>query len=553
MAARKYTPTISIIGRPNVDKSSIFNRLMKKCTKALTFDIPGVTRDRHYGIVPFEDRCGENPLDVILVDTGGFYPQKVEDLGPSKESSFFNIMASHAKIAIEESDLVLFVVDIREGLLPMDKSITDFIRSTKKEFWILINKYDSEKQLGEESEFYALGVPEERMLSVSAAHGLGFGTLKERIYQQLSQLESEMGPGLDLQLGVTPHYPVVANLALIGAPNAGKSTLLNCLIGAKRALVSHIPGTTVDPIIGYFDIDFGQRGESLKEQQDAWRVSNRDLLSDYNEWEKFVETSGESIVGEFDHSGLCRYSNAESEQQEKSAGPTLRSLKIVDTAGIRRKHNVSGYIETQSVYRSLRCITDSDIVIFMVDAESGISHQDRRLCDIALEKGKSLILCLNKTDLIREKIKTPMDRKNWLSDLRYKIPWLDYCEIVTISAKYKKNIIGLKRAVKKTVLVRNKKITTSALNKCVMDLVANHTVVLKGSRGKPFKVKYASMLKANPPTFLLFSNKSQAIPDNFRRYLQKGIRRNFDLVNTPVHLIFRTNTELEKRVGKLPR
>ncbi|MBT5092928.1 MAG: GTP-binding protein, partial [Halobacteriovoraceae bacterium] len=227
---------ISIIGRPNVGKSSLFNRFMKRSSKALTHDQPGVTRDRHYGMATFDAIDVDKSADAILVDTGGFYPEKVEadKKGLEEEykaNTFFNIMKDHAYLAIAESDLVLFVVDVREGVLPFDQKIADYIRTQKKEIWLVINKYDTDKQVGEDAEFYSLGLDPDNMFTVSAAHNRGLVTLEERLQEKIINFEEgqeEIGPYGEipqLQKGVTPRLTVVSRLALIGAPNAGKSTL----------------------------------------------------------------------------------------------------------------------------------------------------------------------------------------------------------------------------------------------------------------------------------------------------------------------------------------
>ncbi|HLW55764.1 MAG TPA: GTPase, partial [Bacteriovoracaceae bacterium] len=176
---------VSMIGRPNVGKSTIFNRLMRKQHLAMTHDKPGVTRDRHYAIMTLEEHHEGEDLkeEMILVDTGGFYPEKIET-DPRKKNNvdpFFNIMADHAKLAIDESDLVLFVVDVREGLLPFDKGICDYIRSTKKPFWLLMNKFDTEKQEGDQYEFYELGLEEDQMFRLSAEHNRGLYDLRTNL------------------------------------------------------------------------------------------------------------------------------------------------------------------------------------------------------------------------------------------------------------------------------------------------------------------------------------------------------------------------------------
>ena len=604
---------VSIIGRPNVGKSTIFNRLMKKQHLAMTHDRPGVTRDRHYGIMKIEEVIDNELLsdEVILVDTGGFYPEKIE-IDPRKKNNvdpFFNIMADHAKLAIDESDLVLFVVDVREGLLPFDKGICDYIKSTRKPFWLLMNKFDTEKQEGDQYDFYNFGLDEEDMLRVSAEHNRGFNHLREKMLKlSLSFKESELSHEEGLQKGVVPENDVVAAVAIIGAPNAGKSTLLNCLVGAQRALVSEIAGTTVDPIEGYIDLYFGPDVDLLNPRTNQFRKKSEEIFdelkhfqetgdvdlnlsvdeedlteeekkiyvefgqtaeSTFDESDEEAETSGdfsfdESRVGDdlytetdilneieknWDNSPQEEVSHLEFAQQVNR----WRSIKLVDTAGIRKSKLVEGFIETQSVYRSLRAITESDIVLFMVDSTLGITHQDRRLCDIALEKGKSVIICLNKIDLLKDVFLDQKKKKEWLQNLRDDVPWLNFCQLVTISAQKNRNINYLREAIKRTIVIRNRKIPTGALNRCFLKLTDANPVIVRKTNGVRFKVKYASMLKAGPPTFLLFSNKSQGIPENYKRYLINGLRREFDLTNSPVHLIFRTSTDIERRMRKVEK
>ncbi len=626
------TMVVSLIGRPNVGKSSLFNRLMRKAHKAITHDKPGVTRDRHYGIATFEELAHVKSADAILVDTGGFYPSKIEENVPKKYdqvmNKFFNIMTEQARIAIRESDLILFVVDSREGVLPFDESIADYIRTQKKPFWVLVNKFDTDKQEGEELEFYSLGVGEEELFKVSAEHSLGLLDLKQALHTEILRFEQTQKDEMSrLQKGVTPREKVASRLALIGAPNAGKSTMLNLLLGSERALVSDIPGTTVDPIEGFFDIFFGKEANLLEEdvtfaktdnllfqQYEEFRNNNPDvyesLALSYNLEEE--GTRGTPIYDEedylsdetplFDETELSDdqseidFDDALSDEDIKKTeddlyetvfavddeenidfdlegeesseyseeyikaeelvlkekeleGSQWRSMHIVDTAGIRRQKAVEGFIEQQSVYRSLRCITESDIIIFMIDATIGISHQDRRLLDIALDKGKSVIVCLNKVDLLKDKLVDEAAKKEWISDLRATVPWLNHCDLIPVSAKYNKHIWRLKEAIKKTVLIRNRNIGTGKLNRYVYQLIESNPVAIKKA-GKRLKVKYASMLKSSPPTFLFFTNLSKDIPDNYKNYIKNGLRKEFTLDNTPIHIIFRTGEDLSKRLGK---
>lgn len=627
---------ISLIGRPNVGKSSLFNRLMRKAHKAITHDKPGVTRDRHYGIATFEEIAHTKSVDAILVDTGGFYPTKIEENVPKKYdqvmNKFFNIMTDQARTAIRESDLILFVVDSREGVLPFDESIADYIRTQKTPFWVLVNKYDTDKQEGEELEFYSLGVGEEELFKVSAEHGTGLLDLKQALHKEILTFEQTQKDEMSkLQKGVTPREKVASRLALIGAPNAGKSTMLNLLLGSERALVSDIPGTTVDPIEGFFDIFFGKEAKLLEDEvsfaktdnllfqqyeefrknnpdvyeslalsynleeegtkgvplydeedylsdetplyeetvQDEDEINFDDALSDDEVAQKendLYETvfavddeenadfdldleSNESEVDGEEYSEEFLAAEAELLKEKELEGSQWRSMHIVDTAGIRRQKAVEGFIEQQSVYRSLRCITESDIIIFMIDATIGISHQDRRLLDIALDKGKSVIVCLNKVDLLKDKLVDEAAKKEWIADLRATVPWLNHCDLIPVSAKYNKHIWRLKEAIKKTVLIRNRNIGTGKLNRYVYQLVESNPVAIKKA-GKRLKVKYASMLKSSPPTFLFFTNLSKDIPDNYKNYLKNGLRKEFTFDNTPIHIIFRTGEDLNRRLGK---
>lgn len=607
MEPNKRSAVVSIIGRPNVGKSTIFNRLMRQQHLAMTHDQPGVTRDRHYGIMPLEEMGGDQ--EIILVDTGGFYPEKV-DIDPRKRNNvdpFFNIMAEHAKLAIQESDLVLFVVDAREGLNPFDEGIFKFIRTQQKPVWILVNKFDTEKQNGDESDFYRLGIDGDDLLLLSAEHNRGLNDLRSRLWsfaQNFLKTAAAQNEEL-LQRGVKPNHDVVAAVAIIGAPNAGKSTLLNTLVGAQRALVSEIAGTTVDPIEGYIDFFFGDEAQGLSLQNNQFRKDNEtmfeeileldakgvDVDADVDEVDErhYLEfgqmapefmneaeveaseanadfVSSDEAAADFDMSEYFGDADIEEALDVDRPAPVedlelaraqegrregFRSIKLVDTAGIRRAKKVEGFIEEQSVYRSLRAITEADIVIFMVDATIGITHQDRRLLDIALEKGKSLIICLNKVDLLNDIFGDQKKKKEWLADLKWHIPWLEFCQLITISALQRRNLNALKTAIRETILVRNRKISTGQLNKSITTLVDGHSVVVRQSGGVRFRVKYASMIKSAPPTFLLFTNKSQGIPENYKKYLINGLRRDFRLANTPVHLIFRTSSDLDRRMKKI--
>ena len=394
---------------------------------------------------------------------------------------------------------------------------------------VIANKYDSNSLEDETVQFYTLGLEEDQLFAVSAAHGLGVDSLRQKICELALIDQSEAASAI--QRGILPRENVVGKIAIVGAPNAGKSTLLNALVGAERALVSNVAGTTVDPIEAYFDLYFGP--DAMK--YDPKVHVSKDKLNKPT-LEEQVE---DAIVGD-ENSPI-----EEAETIEENS--YWRSIQVVDTAGIRKQKAVKELVESQSVFRALRSITECDLVIHLADSTKGVSHQDRRLIDIAIEKGKSVIVCLNKIDLMAEQFPTEKDRREWILDLRAKIPWLNHCDVICVSAKYKKALKKLKNSIKKTIQVRNRMIPTGELNRAVMELVDRHSITMNRKVGTRFRIKYASMVKSNPPTFLIFTNRSKGIPENYRRYLVNGLRTHFELDNTPVHLIFRTTDENKKR------
>ncbi len=544
------TPVISIIGRPNVGKSTIFNRLLGNSMKAITHNRPGVTRDRHYGIYKYTDENYEDK-DLILVDTGGFYP----DLETIDDDKLYSVMAEQARIAVKESDLVLIVMDVRDGLLPFDESIVQFTRKEKKDFWILVNKYDDDRLAGIESDFYKYA--SEGISLVSAEHNRGLSDLKERISTFAKEFTTDQEKLFE---GVKPNFQIGGRISIIGAPNVGKSTLLNHLIGSERASVSSIAGTTIDPIEGFIDLDFGQEVKYLKTSQFNFKKDEISLFQKViEEGEGFIDTkefdgadffyeqseisqdeieedSDELLVLEAQEEDIIKESI-----EEELIEDTIRSLKIIDTAGIRRKSQVNDFIETQSVYRSLRAINESDVVIYMVDGVLGLTSQDKKLMGIAIERGKTLVIAINKIDLKEEVYSDKKEKKEFLLDFEYELPWLKYCRPVFISAKTGWGMKGLKQSIQEGLIYRNKSIPTGELNRVIHQLVERNPTVIRGRGGaREFKFKYAAMVKSDPPTFLLFVNRSRGVPMQFRRYLVNGIRRNFPIPNTPIHLVFRT-------------
>ncbi|MDH4467147.1 MAG: ribosome biogenesis GTPase Der [Bacteriovoracaceae bacterium] len=507
-------PIISLVGRPNVGKSTIFNKLVGGYWKSLTYDRPGVTRDRQYRVM----KLGEHleGAAVVLVDTGGFLPDLPKHkLGPdgkthdqlnsrrhkiSEDSDqFFRLMQDQAQIAIEESHLVFLVVDGREGLNPYEESIVKVLRQKKKEFWLIINKCDSLK-IEESADFYKLAVKEKDTLPISAEHAHGLLALRERLeewWQNWSDDQAkksleliENGENKNLQDWIKSPYPVIGKVAIIGNPNVGKSTLLNQLIESNRSLVSEVAGTTTDPVESFWHMDFSK------------------------------EKDMPEILAQ---------------------GPV--SLTLVDTAGIRRSAAKKDVIEEQSIYRSLRCISESDIVFLMTDVDRGISQQDKRLVALALDRGKSVIVVVNKVDMLSKEKKESLDE--WVDMVKKQNPWMSYCAVVCISAQKKWGIDKLKLILRNTLVVLHKKLGTGELNRAIAALIEKNP--FRVDKANYLKVKYASLVKSSPPTILLFANRELEISPQYRRYLTKGIRDHFSLYNTPIHLIFRRGESREQQ------
>ena len=431
-------PTVALIGRPNVGKSSLFNALNDEGRQAVTGNSPGVTRDRHYGRMEWDNGF------ISLIDTGGLHCQVLEEDGGGK-NHYFNLTTTQSQQAIKESDLVLLVMDIREGRLPMDDEIADYLRSQNKDFWPVLNKCDSPKQEDLATDFYALGSSNDNIFPVSAAHQRGLTELKQQIAKKLL-----------LPSSTQDKISTKAKAVLLGGPNVGKSTLLNRLMKSPRALVSPFPGTTIDPM------------------------------------EEIIDIGGERIG-------------------------------IIDTAGIRKKRLITDPIEKASVGQSLAGMDNADIVLYMIDVIKGPGHQDRRLIDLALERGKSVIIILNKTDLLTEKLQAYP--KNV-------IPYSEYCALVPISAQKGTGLKKLFQTLKKTVHARQKKISTGFFNRVLQR-------TLERNPPKEIKIKYGVQVKSSPPTFLLHTNSSRPMPNNYHRYLIREMRRQLEFDNTPVHLIYR--------------
>jgi len=441
-------PVIALVGRPNVGKSTLFNRLTRS-RDALVADFPGLTRDRKYG----ESRIGGRPF--IVIDTGGI---------TGDEAGIDSPMARQALTAVEEADLVLFLVDAREGLNATDAALASRLRQQNKAFHLVVNKIDGLDEDIATSDFYALGV--DTMYAIAASQGRGVNRLVECVLASFPEnpdvLEREAGPDS-------------IRVAVVGRPNVGKSTLVNRLLGEERVVVYDQPGTTRDSIY----IDYEREGN--------------------------------------------RYT-------------------LIDTAGVRRRKNVSEAVEKFSIVKTLKAIDDAHVVLLLMDAHEGIVDQDMHLLGHCQEKGRALVIAVNKWDGIdaaqREWIRRELDRR-----LRFAA----YADIHFISALHGTGVGHLYQSIDSAYTSATRKLNTNLLTRVLEAAVIEHPPPMVN--GRRIKLRYAHAGGQNPPLIVVHGNQTGEVPNSYRRYLEKVYRRELQLVGTPVRIEFRTgeNPYADKR------
>ena len=432
-------PLVVIVGRPNVGKSTLFNRLIGN-RDAIVHDQSGVTRDRNYGDVEWNSKFFK------LIDTGGYVP--------SSSDLFETAIREQVEIAIEESDVILFVVDAKEGVTVMDEEIARMLRNSNKKFLTIINKVDSEKYENHVHEFYSLGVGE--LYDISAMVGRKVGDLLDVITDKFTfTIYDHEG---DERL----------KIALVGRPNVGKSSLTNALLGVDRSIVTNIPGTTRDSI------------------------------------DSVMKYYGEEIL-------------------------------LIDTAGLRKKSKIEETVEFFSSVRTLKAIAECDVAVIMIDATQGLEHQDLKIIDEAVRRRRGIILAINKWDLIEKDTNTAREHEK---NIREKITSFDYIPVVFISALTKQRIYKIVDLCKKIQEERTKKIPTNVLNEVLLPEIEKTPPPATGT-GKEIKIKYITQVGDHYPIFLVFSNFPKYIPDNYRKFLERLIRKHFGFEGVAITVSFK--------------
>lgn len=431
---------VAIVGRPNVGKSTLFNRLTKS-RRAIVSDEAGTTRDRQYG------KCDWNGREFSVVDTGGWVV--------NSDDVFEEEIRKQVIIATEESDLVLFLVDVTNGVTDWDMDVAQILRRSKLPVILVANKADNNDQQYYAAEFYKLGLGDP--FCISAATGSGTGDLLDVILDKLNTDDIE-----DIEDGI-PRF------AVVGRPNAGKSSIINAFIGEDRNIVTEIAGTTRDSI--------------------------------YTRYDKF---------------GFDFY--------------------LVDTAGIRRKNKVSEDLEFYSVMRSIRAIENSDVCILMLDATRGIEAQDMNIFQLIQRNNKSLVVVVNKWDLVADKTQKVID--TFENAIRKRMaPFVDF-PIIFASAITKQRIFKVLETAKQVYLNRKARIGTSKLNEVMLPLI--EAFPPPSIKGKYIKIKYCNQLpNTQIPSFVFYANLPQYIKEPYRRFLENKLRDNWTLTGTPINIFIR--------------
>lgn len=444
-------PIVAVVGRPNVGKSTLVNRLAET-GDAIVHESRGVTRDRSYHDADWNGR------EFTLVDTGGIESAKSDDV-------FSASIRDQALAAAEEADAILFVVDGSVGVTEEDEVVARLLKRVKKPVFLLVNKLDNPDREQEALwDFYSLGVGDP--VPISAVHGHGTGDLLDDIVAVLPEPVVEKDP-----------YGDVLGVAIIGRPNAGKSSLFNKMIGSDRSIVSDVAGTTRDAI------------------------------------DTVIERDG------------VRY-------------------RMVDTAGIRKKSTVYENIEYYSMVRGLRAIDRADVALLVVDSSIGVTEQDQKVANLAIERGCALVVLLNKWDLLaddqaREHVMETVDRRLTLA------PW---AEVLRISALTGRSVEKIWKLIDAAAERREARVSTSKLNQFLTDLREFGHTVVDGKRR--LRMHYVTQTGTKPPAFTFFVNHTDLVNDTYQRYIENRLRSAFDFKGTPIRLRFSKKNDRDEREGR---
>lgn len=436
-------PVVAIVGRPNVGKSTLFNALAGERI-SIVKDTPGVTRDRIYAEVTWLDK------QFTMIDTGGIEPES--------KDMMLTYMREQAQIAIDTADVIVFVTDVRQGLVDADGKVADILRRSGKPVVLAVNKVDSfEKFMADVYEFYNLGIGEP--FPVSAASMLGFGDLLDEVVGHFKGGETE------------EEEDARPKIAIVGKPNVGKSSIVNKLLGENRVIVSDIAGTTRDAV------------------------------------DTPVVFNGKEYV-------------------------------LIDTAGLRRRSKIKEELERFSIIRTVTAVERADVVVVVIDAGEGVTEQDAKIAGIAHDRGKGIVIAVNKWDSIEKDDKTIY---KYTAKIREILSFLPYAQILFLSAKTGQRITKLFEVVEVVIQNQNLRIATGVLNEIMTEATALQQP--PSDKGKRLKLYYITQVSVKPPTFVIFVNDKELMHYSYTRYIENKIRDAFGFSGTSLKFIIRERKE----------
>ena len=443
MAKKQRKPIVAVVGRPNVGKSTLFNSLAGQRI-SIVQDTPGITRDRIYTDVTWLDQT------FTLIDTGG--------IEPDSQDVILSQMRAQAQIAIDTADVILFLVDVKDGLVDSDYKVADMLRRSHKPVVLVVNKVDSfEKYMADVYEFYNLGIGDPH--PVSAANRLGIGDMLEEVVSHFDK--SAEGEEEDER----------PRVAIVGKPNVGKSSLINKLLGEDRLIVSDIAGTTRD-----------------------------------------------AVDTEITHNG--------------------KEYVFIDTAGLRRKNKIREDLERYMIVRAVAAVERADIVVLVIDAVEGVSEQDAKIAGIAHDRGKAVIIAVNKWDAVEKDDKTIYEMTD---RIRGVLSYMPYAEILFISAVTGQRLHKLFDLIDMVSENHAMRVATGVLNEIMAEAVAMQQP--PSDKGKRLKLYYITQVAVKPPTFVIFVNKKELMHFSYTRYIENQIRDTFGFRGTPLRFIIRERNE----------